>query len=148
MGQELGVEALNEVGTILTQYGASWRAWPAEIPIKVQGAKEAFRCAGVAHVVVRMLICCHCCRQDRGVELIVAGGLLVDLLHIDGALIEHRLLHIARHHRVVLQQKLPIRGLYREEGEKLEGGWGSSYAYVDVANIYETEIGSPADWIG
>lgn len=101
MGQELGVETLNKVGAILTQYGASWCAWPAEISIEVQGTKEALGTPTV--VALWLLICCHCCREDRRVELILAGGLLVDLLHIDGTLIEHRLLHIAWHQRIVLQ---------------------------------------------
>lgn len=118
MGQELGVETLNKVGAILTQYGASWCAWPAEISIEVQGTKEALGSVAAATptptvVALWLLICCHCCREDRRVELILAGGLLVDLLHIDGTLIEHRLLHIAWHQRIVLQQQFPIGGLYK-----------------------------------
>lgn len=131
MGQELGVETLNKVGAILTQYGASWCAWPAEISIEVQGTKEALGSAAatptVAVVVVValwMLICCHCCREDRRIELILAGSLLIDLLHIDGTLIEHRLLHIAWHQRIVFQQQFPIGGLYKW---KVGGGEGWYY---------------------
>lgn len=148
MGQELGVETLNKVGAILTQYGASWCAWPAEISIEVQGTKEALGSAAatatpiavvVVVVALWMLICCHCCREDRRIELILAGSLLIDLLHIDGTLIEHRLLHIAWHQRIVLQQQFPIGGLYKWQ----EGGMVLSYMrmfarqrlYLEEANL-------------
>lgn len=94
VGQKFSVESFDEIGTILTQHSAGRSPWPAEISVKVQGAKES----------VLLLICGHRGTDDGGHQLLLLRQLLVHVSHVNNALVHRGILQISRHWAKVLWQ--------------------------------------------